>query len=101
MIVTEEKPVQILELFGGIGSPRCALRNLGIPTKAIDYVEIDEKAVRSYNNMFSEELPYKTQSVVSWNLKPDILIHGTLTGILCHMEAQQQQCSEVVTKQKK
>ena len=35
MIVTEEKPVQILELFGGIGSPRCALRNLGIPTKAI------------------------------------------------------------------
>lgn len=77
MIATEEKPVQILELFGGIGSPRCALRNLGIPTKAIDYVEIDEKAVRSYNNMFSEELPYKTQSVVGWNLKPDILMHGS------------------------
>ena len=31
--------IQILELFGGIGSPRCALRNLNIPTKAIDYVE--------------------------------------------------------------
>lgn len=27
--------VQILELFGGIGSPRCALRNIGIPVKAI------------------------------------------------------------------
>lgn len=26
--------IQILELFGGIGSPRCALRNLNIPTKA-------------------------------------------------------------------
>lgn len=65
----EQRPVQILELFGGIGSPRCALRNLGIPTKAIDYVEIDEKAVRSYNSMFAEELPYKTQSVVGWNLK--------------------------------
>lgn len=26
--------VQILELFGGIGSPRCALRNIGIPVKA-------------------------------------------------------------------
>lgn len=39
--------IQILELFGGIGSPRCALRNIGIPVKAIDYVEIDEKAVRS------------------------------------------------------
>ena len=69
--------IQILELFGGIGSPRCALRNLGIPTKAIDYVEIDEKSVRSYNAMFAEELPYKTQSVVGWNLKPDILIHGS------------------------
>lgn len=77
MEATMERPVQILELFGGIGSPRCALRNLGIATKAIDYVEIDEKAVRSYNSMFSEDLLYKTQNVVGWNLKPDILIHGS------------------------
>ena len=69
--------VQILELFGGIGSPRIALRNLGIDVKAIDYVEIDEKAVRSYNAMFEKELAYKTQSVVGYNLKPDILIHGS------------------------
>jgi len=27
--------------------------------------------------MFESELPYKTQSVVGWNLKPDILIHGS------------------------
>lgn len=40
------KKIQIIELFGGIGSPRVALRNMGIPVKAIDYVEIDEKAVR-------------------------------------------------------
>lgn len=69
--------IQILELFGGIGSPRIALRNLGIPVKAIDYVEIDEKAVRSYNAIFKNELAYKTQSVVGYNLKPDILIHGS------------------------
>lgn len=69
--------VQILELFGGIGSPRIALRNLGIDVKAIDYVEIDEKAVRSYNAMFEKHLAYKTQSVVNYNLKPDILIHGS------------------------
>ena len=69
--------LKILELFGGIGSPRVALRNLGIPVKAIDYVEIDEKAVRSYNAMFANELPYKTQDVRGWNLKPDILIHGS------------------------
>lgn len=71
------KPLQILELFGGIGSPRVALRNMGIPVKAIDYVEIDEKAVRSYNAMFASELEYKTQNVRGWNLKPDILIHGS------------------------
>ena len=53
------------------------MRNLNIPTKAIDYVEINEKAVRSYNSMFREELEYKTQTVVGWNLKPDILIHGS------------------------
>lgn len=69
--------IQILELFGGVGSPRVALRNLGVPVKAIDYVEIDEKAVKSYNSMFEKELEYKTQSVVGWNLKPDILIHGS------------------------
>lgn len=69
--------IQILELFGGIGSPRIALRNLGVPVKAIDYVEIDEKAVRSYNAMFEKELKYKTQTVVGYNLKPDILIHGS------------------------
>lgn len=64
-------------MFGGIGSPRVALRNMGIPVKAIDYVEIDEKAVRSYNAMFSDELTYTTQSVVGYNLQPDILIHGS------------------------
>lgn len=68
---------QILELFGGIGSPRCALRNLGIPTKAIDYVEIDPKAVKTYNALFQKDLAYKPQSVVGWNLRPDIVIHGS------------------------
>jgi DNA (cytosine-5)-methyltransferase 1 len=69
--------VKILELFGGVGAPRRALLNLGIPVKAIDYVEIDEKAVKSYNAMFANELQHKPQSVVGWNLKPDILIHGS------------------------
>jgi DNA (cytosine-5)-methyltransferase 1 len=69
--------LQILELFGGIGSPRVALRNLGIPVKSIDYVEIDEKAVRSYNAIFNDELPYKAQDVKGWNLRADVLIHGS------------------------
>lgn len=71
------KPIKILELFGGVGSPRCALRNLGVPVKAIDYVEIDEKAVRSYNAMFKNDLEYKPQDVRCWNLCPDILVHGS------------------------
>lgn len=69
--------LQILELFGGIGAPRKALLNLGVPVKAIDYVDIDEKAVASYNEIFKNELEYKAQSVVGYNLKPDLLIHGS------------------------
>ena len=67
--------LKILELFGGIGSPRKALINLGIEHKCIDYVEIDEKAVRTYNALF--ENIHKPQSVVDYNLMPDILIHGS------------------------
>ena len=40
-------------------------------------MEIDEKAVRTYNAIFKSELPLKTQDVRGWNLKPDILIHGS------------------------
>ncbi|MGL5655388.1 MAG: DNA cytosine methyltransferase [Fusobacteriaceae bacterium] len=67
--------IKILELFGGIGSARKALINLGIPHKLIDYVEIDEKACSSYNAMFPAK--HDMQTVVNYNLKPDILIHGS------------------------
>lgn len=75
--VRDDKPIQILELFGGIGAPRLALKNLGVPIKSIDYVEIDEKAVRSYNAMFKDDMEQKPQDVRGWNLKPDILVHGS------------------------
>ncbi|MFY0744780.1 DNA cytosine methyltransferase [Solibacillus silvestris] len=67
--------IQILELFGGVGAPRKALINLGVNHKSIDYVEWNEKAVRTYNAMFDNQ--YKPQSVVGYNLQPDILIHGS------------------------
>lgn len=67
--------IKILELFGGIGSARKALINLGIPHKLIDYVEIDEKACRTYNAMFPNI--HTIQTVVGYNLKPDFLIHGS------------------------
>lgn len=67
--------VKILELFGGIGAPRKALINLGIKHKSIDYVEWNEKAVRTYNAMFDNR--YKPESVVGYSLQPDILVHGS------------------------
>ncbi|QVY62972.1 DNA cytosine methyltransferase [Cytobacillus gottheilii] len=67
--------IKILELFGGIGAPRKALINLGIDHKAIDYVEIDERRVRAYNALYDHR--HKPQSVVGYNLKPDILVHGS------------------------
>lgn len=72
-----ERKIKILELFGGIGAPRRALMNIGVDVKSIDYVEIDQKAVNSYNAMFKNEMQHKTQTVVGYNLKPDILIHGS------------------------
>jgi DNA (cytosine-5)-methyltransferase 1 len=67
--------IKILELFGGIGAPRKALINLGVDHKAIDYVEIDEKAVRAYNALYDHR--HKPQTVVGFNLQPDILVHGS------------------------
>jgi DNA (cytosine-5)-methyltransferase 1 len=67
--------IKILELFGGIGAPRKALINLGVEHKVIDYVEIKESAVRAYNALYDNR--YKQQSVIGWNLKPDILVHGS------------------------
>ena len=67
--------IQILELFGGIGAARKALVNLGVPHKSLDYVEWDEKAVRTYNAIFDNG--YKPQSVVGYTLQPDILVHGS------------------------
>lgn len=67
--------IKILELFGGIGAPRKALINLGVPHKSIDYVEFNEKAVRSYNAMFDNR--YAAQDVRGYDLKPDILVHGS------------------------
>ena len=69
--------IQTLELFGGIGAPRRALKNIGIDVKSIDYVEIDAKAVASYNAMFKNDIKYNAQNIIGWNLKPDILIHGS------------------------
>lgn len=67
--------IQILELFGGIGAPREWLKRAEVPHKLIDYVEWKDNRVRAYNAMN----PYKhrPQDIRGWNLKPDILVHGS------------------------
>lgn len=44
-----DKPIRLLEFFGGIGSQAKALENLGIPFEHYRMVEIDKYAVKSYN----------------------------------------------------
>lgn len=67
--------IKILELFGGVGAPRKALENLGIDIKCIDYVEIEQAPVNIYNSIYCNDK--SIESVVGYNLKPDILIHGS------------------------
>lgn len=67
--------LKVLELFGGIGSPRKALENIGIEQKNIDYVEIFDYAVFAYNKLFDHE--HKPQDIRGWNNNVDILIHGS------------------------
>lgn len=70
-----EKTLKVLELFGGIGAPRKALENIGIPVKSIDYVEILPFAVKAYNSMFDNN--YKVQDITKWNMNVELLVHGS------------------------
>ena len=70
--------MKIIELFSGIGAARKALINLNIPFQSIDSVEIDPKAVKSYNTLYGEN--YIPTSVVGYNapdVEIDLLIHGS------------------------
>lgn len=67
--------VKLLSLFGGIGADIKALKNLGREVKTIDYVEWKANRVKAYNAM--NPFRYQTQDVRTWDLKPDILVHGS------------------------
>ena len=47
-----EEKLRVVEYFGGIGAVRKALERLNIPFEVVDYVEIDENAVKSYNAIY-------------------------------------------------
>lgn len=67
--------IQTVSLFGGIAADDEAWKQLGIVTKKIDYVEIQPNRVRAYNAL--NPFKYRPQDIRGWNLKPDILVHGS------------------------
>jgi len=69
--------MKVLELFGGIGSPRKALKRLNIGFEVVDYVEIDKYAVKSYNAIYNEN--YLSQDILQWDkdLEVDLIFHGS------------------------
>ncbi len=67
--------IQTLSLFGGIAADDKAWKRLGIDTKKIDYVEIQQNRVRAYNAL--NPFKFRPQDIHGWNLKPDILVHGS------------------------
>jgi DNA-cytosine methyltransferase len=75
LVNTTAQRLKVLELFGGIGSPRKALENLGIDTKTVDYVEWWDWPVKAYNKLFRHL--YKPQNILDWNMEIDILFHGS------------------------
>ncbi|MGE7915317.1 DNA cytosine methyltransferase [Lysinibacillus xylanilyticus] len=67
--------IKLLSLYGGIGADIKACKKLGVDVKTIDYVEWKQNRVKAYNAM--NPFRYKTQDVRSWDLKPDVLVHGS------------------------
>ena len=71
------KKIKVLELFGGIGAIRKALERQNIAYEFVDYVEIDEFAVKSYNAIYGTN--FRAQDVAKWNkdITVDLIMHGS------------------------
>ena len=69
--------IKVLELFGGIGACSKAFERLNIPHKVVDYVEINENAVKSYNAVHNTS--FIPQDITKWdkNIEIDFLMHGS------------------------
>lgn len=67
--------IRTLSLFGGIAADDAAFKRLGVDIKKIDYVEVQPNRVRAYNAL--NPFKYKPQDIRGWDLKCDILVHGS------------------------
>ena len=80
--------IKILELFGGIGACTKAFERLGISHKVVDYVEINEHAVKSYNAIHGTS--FEPQDITKWDkdIDVDFIMHRkSLPGLLTGGEA--------------
>lgn len=75
------RPLRVLELFGGIGAIRKALeiikKQYGIDYEVVDYVEIDKFAVKSYNAIY--ETNFEPQDITKYDkdIEVDLVMHGS------------------------
>lgn len=52
-----DKPIRLLEIFGGVGSQAMALRDIGADFEHYRMVEVDKYAVQSYNAIHGTDFP--------------------------------------------
>lgn len=64
------KELRVLELFGGIGACTEELKRQGYNYKVVDYVEIDKKAVSSYNSINGTS--YEAQDIREWSKEESV-----------------------------
>lgn len=74
---SKQEKLKVVEYFGGIGAIRKAFEKLDVPFEVVDYVEIDEFAVKSYNAMFGTN--FEPQDISKWNkdIDVDLIMHGS------------------------
>ena len=77
-----KKPVKLLSLFSGIGSPEQALKNIGIEYELVGFSEIDKFAIKSYCNVHnvSEDLNLGDITNIDISSLPtdiDLITHGS------------------------
>ena len=76
MNTTENKPLQVLELFAGIGACSSALKRLNIDYRIVDAVEIDKYAIASFNAIHGTDFP--VQNICDWDkdIQVDLICGG-------------------------
>lgn len=69
--------LKVLELFGGIGAFSKALERQEVEHEIVDYVEIDEPAVKSFNAIHGTN--FAPQDITKWDkdIEVDVIMHGS------------------------